>query len=108
MVREAWLDEGDVTVVGTTLTHFLLGGCVAGDTERCSCEVCEGVRRMSPSIEGTGEGVADMRAPPSGVLRASSINSLARVIDRCVPYMTGNKTLKLLKRYQKKNRPKII
>ncbi len=86
-MREAWLDEGDVTVVGTTLTYFLLRDCVAGDTERCSCKVCEGVRRMSPSSEGTGEGVADMRAPPSGVLRASSINSLARVMERCVPCM---------------------
>ena len=81
VVREAWLDERDVTVVGVgmTSTCFLLGGCAVGDTERC-CEVSEDVSRGSPSREGTGEGVAETRAL-SGVLNASSINSLARVID---------------------------
>ena len=81
VVKEARLDEGDVTVVGAGMTsaYFFLGGCAAGDTERC-CEVSEDVSRGSPSREGTGEGVADTRAL-SGVLNASSINSLARVID---------------------------
>lgn len=77
MVREVWLEDTAVVGVGT----FHLGGCEAGDTERmCECVSLTG----SPSREGTGEGVVDITVL-SGVLKASSISSLARVMDRCVP-----------------------
>lgn len=73
--------EGGGALWGTTLASFFFVSC---DGESVPCERRGGESFASLSSDGTGEGVADNKAL-SGVLKASSISSLAFVMERCVP-----------------------
>ena len=81
----AWLEGGGMVEVGGAVSgavsYFFFVPC---DGETVPCEGRGGESFASLSREGTGDGVEDNRAL-SGVLKASSISSLAFVMERCVP-----------------------